>query len=104
MSFLFTSPIKQKCPIIGPLKLSLWAGTLKASSNFIEGAREGKKSLKEPGSRFLKALVEQNNFLKGTQIKIGIQDEIRCRMIYICHHALQLSKNLAVSQGFQITP
>lgn len=86
--FLFTSSIKQKCSIIGLLKLSLWIGSLKVSHHFIEGAGEAKKSLKEPGSGFFKGLEEQNNILKGTQIKIGVQYEIWCRMIYICHHVL----------------
>lgn len=38
--FILSVPIKQKCSIIGSLKLNLWIGDLKASYNFIEGAWE----------------------------------------------------------------
>lgn len=48
--FFFHFPIKQKCSIIGPLKLNRWMDSLKALFNFIEGAWKAKKSMKQPGS------------------------------------------------------
>lgn len=58
----FHSPIKQKCSIIGPLKLNPWMGNLKALFNFIKVAWKAKKSLKQPGCRLLKGLRNKTTF------------------------------------------